>query len=460
MRLSEPIETPGYFWLPNAPDQKLGGMLRVSETGKTTVDVFGAFGGPGELLANPSVKRPRILGVTENDRVTLDDCLYTAKTMRFGTRLSTSTIHAGTLLRGAHYDEGKTITFSRLQFSVDGLDEWLHISGFRVDHRPDEGRATISFENPKDIICDLSDGMALTFGFHGKILNLPLLTEATITQKAFITLTSKVLRPLDQFVDIVRKLNNFLCFVIDETVSIDSLTGYSSEVVHTVRDNDQYELPMPIYYESLPSAHEKPKITNHHMLLGYYRIVDSLTGILRAWLNHYEVLGPAFDLYFASKRIQYLDTRFLLLAQAIETLHRRNSPGTFMPDGQFQELIQTIMKACPREHEKWLTEKVRYANELSLRKRLQQMLDPFRSYYGDPKKIDSLISRVVDTRNYLTHYDERLVGRALQGKALWDLCGKLEGVLQLHFLRLMGLDETVVSTISADSYSLREKLQI
>ena len=147
MRLSEPIETSGYFWLPSAPDQRLGGILRVSETGKTTVDVFGAFGGPAELLVNPVIRRPRILGVIENGLVTLDGCLYAVKSARFGTGLSTSTIHATTLIRDVHYDENEAITLSRLRFSVDGLDEWLHVSGFRVDHKLGDDKVSMFFEN-------------------------------------------------------------------------------------------------------------------------------------------------------------------------------------------------------------------------------------------------------------------------------------------------------------------------
>ena len=103
---------------------------------------------------------------------------------------------------------------------------------------------------------------------------------------------------------------------------------------------------------------------------------------------------------------------------------------------------------------------MRYANEISLRKRLRQMLDPFASLYGGSKTVTSFVGRVVDTRNYLTHYDESLANRALRGEDLWNLCRKLEGLLQLHFLLLIGLDETVVSTISKDNFALREKLQI
>ena len=39
MRLSEPIEAAGSFWLPEEPDRKFSGVLRVSESGRATFEL-------------------------------------------------------------------------------------------------------------------------------------------------------------------------------------------------------------------------------------------------------------------------------------------------------------------------------------------------------------------------------------------------------------------------------------
>ena len=46
MRLAEPIETTGMFWLPEQPDTQLSGVLKISESSEITVDLAGAFGNP------------------------------------------------------------------------------------------------------------------------------------------------------------------------------------------------------------------------------------------------------------------------------------------------------------------------------------------------------------------------------------------------------------------------------
>lgn len=123
-------------------------------------------------------------------------------------------------------------------------------------------------------------------------------------------------------------------------------------------------MPIAVYYESTPVSEGRPKLHWHNMLFRYGHIANQFEPILNNWLSNYEISAPAFNLYFASKSgvHKYLDGRFLSLAQGIETLHRRNSQETFMPEGEFDQLIETIVKGCPAERREWLSKKLVYAN--------------------------------------------------------------------------------------------------
>ncbi len=87
------------------------------------------------------------------------------------------------------------------------------------------------------------------------------------------------------------------------------------------------------------------------------------------------------------------------------------------------------------------------------------MLEPFESLYGDTKLRKHFIGKVIDTRNYLTHYDEKLAQQAAKGKGLWSLCMKLEALFQLHFLRLIGLDGDLIKNLVNENHALRGKLE-
>ena len=478
MRLPEPIEKHGFFWLPDDDENKIPGILRISESGEITVEVsqfsesrFYAFnkrrlgGAPDRLNVTLTLNRSenridRVVGIIGNDLITLDKCLYDNwKLDLLAVGVSTSTIHATRAFIGVNYDEGEEIAFSTLEFSMEGLDEWLSFSGFQTERNWEEGSHSIHFRFPKEIALNLPDGIELKFFF--RLAHSLVFTEGHITQKAYISLKSKKLRPLEDFLDLVFKLHNFLCFAIDKTVSIDSVTGYSSEITQEYQDGQKREIPIKIYERNEPNSETKLKIHQHNMLFGYGNVSDQLEEILIKWLENYEISKPAFNLYFASKSggHKYLEGKFLSLAQGIETLHRRNFQGTRMPEDEFRNLIDTILNAVPDDGQRqWIDEKLKYANELSLRNRIKQMIEPFKDLYGNKKERNSFISKVVDTRNYLTHFDSSLEDKAAGVEDLWKLCLKLEVLFQLHFLRLIGIDDNAIKSMVHENFALRNNL--
>ena len=248
---------------------------------------------------------------------------------------------------------------------------------------------------------------------------------------------------------------------IDKTVSLDFLTGYSNEIIGELEEGKKYEIPIRIYYQSRPYSEVKPNVHRHDMLFCYRNVAGRIEGILTKWIENYEIFEAAFNLYFASKSggHKYLDSKFLSLAQGIETLHRRKSHKKQMLEEEFSELVANILKAIPdAEQKRWIKEKLRYANELSLRKRMKLMVKPFECLFGTRKRRQSFFNKVTDTRNYLTHYDRKLADKAASRRGLWKLYKKLEALFQLHFLRLIGMNLESIKSIVNENYALRDKL--
>lgn len=460
MRLPEPIEKHGFFWLPDDAENQVPGILRISESGEVTLEVSYFYdpmldvlnkrrrlGYPPNGSEDWSINR--IVGRIDDGFITLDKCVYVNWDKKLLGGISTSTIRANLAFIGADYNEGGDITFSKLEFSVEGLDEWLWISGIRWEWENNSSLmpTSIHYDLPEVIALNISDEIEMKFVFSWSTSNLRNITEARITQKAHISLVSKELRPIEDFLDLVFKLHLFLCFAIDKTVSLDSVTGYSSEITQEIGDGQKPEIPIKIYYRRAPYSEAKPEVHPLAMLFSYRNVADQLEEILTKWIQNYDISEPSFNLYFAtmSGGQKYLDGKFLSLAQGIETLHRRNSQETQMPKDEFSNLKDKILKAIPeKEQRQWIDTKLKYANELSLRKRLEQMIEPVKDFFGKPRKHKSFISKVVDTRNYLTHYDSQLESKAAHGEELGKLYRKLEALFQLHFLRLIGIDDNTI----------------
>ena len=161
MRLSEPIEEPGFFWTVGHADNLLPGVLRISKSGTATVEVFGPptslftkhkhplddpmFGGQGTDMKS-------VMGIIgKNKSVTLDGCFVKSSNSTLG-GLWNITIHANRVFIGVAYKDNKDIKFSKIEFVMEGFDEWLGISGIHVDHRWNEKSASIHFHLPQEIL--------------------------------------------------------------------------------------------------------------------------------------------------------------------------------------------------------------------------------------------------------------------------------------------------------------------
>jgi len=461
MRLSEKFEKAGYFWLPTTPDEKLPGTIRISDSGEAELEILGIFGGQIKAFDRES-KIERINGVIEGGKlVTLDKCFYTNKSFSSG-GISKSLAYVHFVFVGVQYEDDEDITFSSFKVAVEGLDEWLSISGIKVEHDWEAKSASINFKPPDEIPIKLTEDINLIFTFAWTYPSLGNVTEAKISQKAYIKFIANKLLPLQDFTSLSFKLNNFLCFAIDQTVSIISATAYSYELKQKIKGDKEYEVPIDIYYPSLPFSQNLPKVEWHTMLFRYPNIAESLQGALIKWLETYDRIEPAFNLYFASKTgaHKYIDGKFLSLAQGLETFHRRTSDETVMPDTEFKDIVAALIDACPKIRKKWLKGKLKYSNEPALRTRLKQIVENFAEFFGYSKDRKSFINQIVNTRNYLTHYDLSLKSSACRGAQLFDVCMKMECLFQLHFMKEIGFSDDQIKTIVENNYKFKQKLKI
>ena len=457
MRILEEIRKDGYFWLPTTPENKIPGTLNISKSGKVILEVIGLFESIPTPFTTPN-KTIRINGILENgNAVTLDQCSYKTQTIQ---AISKTTVSALKCYLGTLYNANEEPLFSKVTFAIEGLDEWLAIRGISIKYGQGH-QIDITYKRPDDISINLPDNLTIKLSFTWSGPSTNSITEAKVTQKALISLICTSPQPIPYFSALLHKILNFFCFAIDESVHLTSLEGYSDSIVKKIGGTKSYPTPISIYYSGLNSDKPAPRISNHDMLFTYSDVSSELQKLLTNWLNNYDISAPAFNLYFAAKADAhaYLDGQFLSLAQGIETLHRRNSDGTIMPQEEFQTILKTLSNTCPAERRNWLGVRLKYANELPLRERLLQMLALFEQFYGNENERNAFAAKVVRTRNYLTHYDPSLKDATDSPSTLWNLCQKLEALFQLHFLRLMGLTTDEMSILVKNNISLQMKLK-
>ena len=417
MRIKEEIKRSGYFWLPSASSEKVPGTLSISDGGHIELEVIGPLIAFGDYVK-------RIVGQIERDRfVTLDNCRCESQEDSYD--IKKSLIRANKAFTGVDYDEDEIPRFNSLTFSIEGIDEWVGMSGFTEGFQFQKDVVTISFQQPPNISIELKNGMQLLMTFH--CMPTAEFFEYKISQKTYFQLVSEDERELKEFLSVAHKITNFLCFAIDQTVYLDSMSATSDDFRQDIGGGELRPISINIYSSSGPYSQNQPKIYQDDMLFGFEWIYNDAEKKINNWLKAYEQINPAFDLYFLAKMGAQptLKARFLALAQGLEVYHRGINGGR-------------------RE----------------FGKRLEDITQPFEDIIRNQTTREELISTIVNTRNYLTHYDRSLESKAAKAADLWPLCLKMELLLQLHFLQLIGFSHEQIDSLLANSIPLRRKLEL
>ena len=457
MRIKEEFKRSGEFWLPSTPDKKVLGALSILDGGRVELEVTGLLED-----STKSLNLRRIVGQVQKERsvplipVTLDDCHYRTIPTPYG--IPKSLIRVNRAFIGIQYDEGEVPDFNTLTFSVEGIEEWVGISGIRIKTISENDIPTMSYERLANFPVELENDMELlvtwvpSWGYSRN-------GEARISEKVYFRLVSRNVRKLDEFISVARKILTFFCFAVNQIVSLDSVVATSQYLQEDIGNGKKMPVSINIYQPSWPYSKGSQSINWYDMLFEFKHIQKDAQMIINKWMQGYEQSAPAFHLYFLARmRTQtYLEERFLTLAQGLEAYHRSISDETQMEAVEFEELVKNIINRCPEENRDWLEQRLMHTNDLSLRNRIKKMIEPFNSIFGNKGKRNALVNEIVETRNRLTHFGLSLEPSAATVQSLEYLCLKMELLFELHFLLLLGFSKEEVDSIIADCSKLRRK---
>ena len=424
MRIKEEFKKFGYFWIPSVPERKVPGILSIADGGNIDLEIIELLDYKTDRLFNDSLKR--IVGYIEKDEfVTLDNCGYTGGNLA-STGLSKSSFRVTRAFTRVQYEEDEVPSFNTLTFSVEGINDWIETSGIRVEYPSEKCPAIISYERPKDISFNLDNDMQLSITWSHSLKH-SFKKEAGISESIYFKLVSKESRELDEFTSVARKITEFLCFAMNETVSVDSMSATSDDLFKEIEGGKPNPISIDVYYQSWPYAKDEPKGNLYNMLFRFKEIQNDAERLINNWLKGYEYSAPAFRLYFLAKMGEqtYLEEKFLTLAQGLEAYHQR-----------------IISK------------------QVSLKDRITCIIKPFKDLIKIDENQQELIDSIVLTRDYLTHHNPSKELKAAKGVDLWPLSMKMELLLELHFLQLMGFSREKIDSVVANWAQLKRKCDL
>ena len=450
------ISLKGDWWLPDTPDHKVRGEAIYVPGEGTTLVLEGhlieeenpKFG--SSKFINPEL----ILGIsTIGKEVTLRKCLQKGVRQSFGGDIHEATLHATMMIVGCHFHTDELVKFRGFTVQYANLNHWINKRAIFSEFKDDTYIAKSL--QPEDTKFQV-DNLTVTFSLATSFLHD--IESVHIVEKAFVRTWSDKELSADEHFKFLKRIQDFLSFVMLKPTLPLKIEGFTDLRIETLSDGKKFHVPVEIYYPVAARVPKPSKIHPSEMLFDLSWVETRIQDLVQNWISRSETLQPVYDLYFSTlyNPNVYSDFKFLTLAQAVETYHRRVFGGKYQPDEQYLDgLYRTLVNAIPSDIEKDFRDslkqgKLRYANEYSFRKRLELLtahiveIVPL-TFIEDGSRQKEFAQKVSDTRNYLTHYSPELKEKsASTGKEYHELTDKLRAIMEICFLEELGFEANMI----------------
>ncbi|MBE6487085.1 MAG: hypothetical protein E7Z85_09625 [Methanosphaera stadtmanae] len=250
---------------------------------------------------------------------------------------------------------------------------------------------------------------------------------------------------IEEILNDIRMTKMFLTFLMNNETGIKLMN---------CRVDDEFNPFKKI--EVFSKLFDKPlnEINTFNILIEFDEIADKQS-IFKNWFKINDKYKPLIDIYFMNfTNESNPEYELLSYTQALESYLRKDEKyiDKYMEIEEYEKIKNQITEIIDNlkiteDHKNSLKNKIKFGNEISLRKRLKELINDLNDYEIITKLIDGnknkFISAVVDTRNYYTHYDESSNFKKDTGK-LNILNFKLKILIELIILRELNFNKRFI----------------
>ncbi|WP_335999362.1 HEPN domain-containing protein [Halorientalis halophila] len=462
----EEDEIRGYWWLEKEPDEKIPGKLIYSPNDFVRLYLLGDFSS-SYISSGDNTYYSKILGVSAGgDDVTLLKCRRD-KQNRGGSGPITSEYISSYYING-HRFERQRPSFHSMSVSFYGMDNWAMKSSPTPQVDDDAFKDIYNQERfPLEINVPKPDS-AWVKDYEYEIslrirprMNIEKFQAGELEVRHEFKIDPRRTQvPFEEYLNHINKLNNFVAFGIGEPVHPNRVTG-------TVRHPDNTYSDTSIYYPIQGEINRDPQQHPYKMLFNGTDIRSDFTGIMQSWYERSDELSDIFELYFGTlfQEKMYTQNQFLSLCHGLESYHRMRLENNYMLDSDYDDFYQDMISVILGNPEDVFSDlpkgtdnirqkhdipdalissmkygTLKYANEKSLRRRLDEIVDFYRPVLQDlPYSITGKIGLVVDTRNYYSHYTDELAKKAASRSETQTLIWGLQQLIETCLLVEIGI---------------------
>lgn len=446
------FEYNGIWWLPENPDNMISGTLKFHPIEGINLELIGSFKEIKDF--NAMLQHEIILGVSsDGENITLYKCYESQFNLA---RFSTSSFFVNIIFEGHHFKKEEDIILDSLSINYSRLEEWTKISGFQNNTEYDASKnikkMEIAYAIPQKVEANL-DNLKISLDYNFS-LNRKGIEDYHLKQTTFIKIEpDKPIHYNDFQNNICYHIQNFLSLAIGKATDSLIIKGKTVPSKNRLPAGSVEHEKILIFHSVKGLSDLSKPIHPLDMLFLFEDISDDFENCLKNWITKSELLQPVYDLYFGTlyNSSMYIQHEFLSLIQALESYHRRIHDGKYVPEDHYSQIYDVLIDAIPdvdKDFKESLKQKMKYHNEFSLRKRIKEIFIQCNNLTNliIPNKTE-FIEDVVNTRNFLTHYDKKIESKAKTGQELYHLVQKIKFLLEICFLIELEISKENIETL-------------
>jgi len=394
----------GQFWLPEAPERRIGGAVQFGPRLAARLvfddELFPAVA-PVALVHGVFFDGRRVSAIKgyESNRLT-----------RFGdTRHIQQTVDFETLLIGEHVDEQPR--FNHLAVRLTLLRDWANVrSGWETEVREESGYS-IRYVGPPDRTVTLSDGRRVTLRTVDRLSHSGQAIQGE--QETIFMVEFPEPGSLADVGKAVANLQNLITFAARRPSKVVGLTVTCPGVFVAPGVEIPRELELRTFQVSLDvtPADASVSFAERDFLFLAPETPEEFGGIVQHWVDLEERLGVVLALFLSLLYVppHHLENKLMSMCQTAEGYHRRLLDYELMPAAEHRALVAALLKCCPKPRRSWLSGVLAHSNGPSFKVRIEGLVaksgaigaalaSTFESY---PKSLR-------DFRNLYAHWPEDL----------------------------------------------------
>ncbi|MFC0015544.1 MULTISPECIES: HEPN domain-containing protein [Allobacillus] len=441
------LSATGFWKINNTGKEYTGDLYLNKDKGGIVLYIRIPNNGPMMGYLELPLEIPFITGSTINGaKISLVNCSRISTKSRIGTE-EVFGYKAQFMFNGVNFNKEEEIKFSKMNISIPGIIQWGDVSNYVRPDLDKRGDSLIDLKivEPIEIFSNevYSISYYLTFSDPFYLMK----EELTLKQTPHLIIEAQSMQKLEWFMKIADQMKRLIEIAVGIPLSYDSMIVESPDIYYEFEDYEKHIRPLEVihaYKHALKGENNDKRLIKHDYL---FSLSELKQANFSQWQEVSAIMEPIIELYIDSLYNQNLSVsrHFMNMVQALETYHsRRVAYSLHDYKERLEKLLEVRPEALRKQDRKFLLNGCR--NFVVLRSRLADLLLAYYRFIfhtGEFKFIE-FPQLIAKTRNYYTHYNQKLEDKALKGEDLLTAFHILRNILEFYLLKELGFKENFI----------------